>query len=206
MATYMQGPDLSHWNTPMSAYGNNALKLEGSFCMIKATQGTDYIDPTFKVRVKVLSGQHHYGTYHYLSSNLKVKEQVDFYLETLKKAGVLNESVLCLDWEEAMYKSRAMEIEEVSKYIFEKTGRLPMIYVSYSKINLVPEGLPIWVARWREINSVSYTLYQAMRSLWPDIVMWQWSNKKYSNYFTAPIDYNITHLSEKAWQSIGKPV
>lgn len=207
MSTYHHGPDLSHWNTPMSAYGTKALTLEGDFCMIKATQGLSYIDPTFKDRLKVLSGQHHYGAYHYLSrKDGKVLDQVKYYINTLEVLGVINESVLCLDWEEGLTKGTALEIEDACKWVADRTGRVPMIYVSYSNINLVPELLPVWAARWRDVDAISYNLYSMMRNLHPNIVMWQWTNKKESKYFTSKIDYNVTHLDLKAWQKIGTMV
>lgn len=72
-------------------------KVPGDFIIIKATQGTGYINPSFtrQADVTIKSGKT-LGLYHYANGSGMTGE-VDFFLQAVKP--YIDKAFLCLDWE-----------------------------------------------------------------------------------------------------------
>ena len=72
-------------------------KVPGDFIIIKATQGTGYINPSFmKQADATLKAGKVLGLYHYANGS-GVTGEVDFFLQTVKP--YIGRAFLCLDWE-----------------------------------------------------------------------------------------------------------
>jgi GH25 family lysozyme M1 (1,4-beta-N-acetylmuramidase) len=80
---YVLGCDLSHWNASVDF---KALKAAGyEFAILKATEQTSYIDPTFVTRwQQCLDAGMIPGSYHFFRSNFDGVNQADFHLEVTR--------------------------------------------------------------------------------------------------------------------------
>lgn len=80
---YVLGIDLSHWNSYVDFV---ALKQAGfQFAILKATESTNYTDPTFAPRWRqALDVGMVVGTYHFFRSNCNGAEQADYHLDVIR--------------------------------------------------------------------------------------------------------------------------
>ena len=90
----MNGIDISAWQ------GDNNISLANvpfDFCIIKATEGTDYTNRYLDSHAKAVQGKKKLlGVYHYANGG-DYKAEADHFLTTVKK--YIGKAVLVLDWE-----------------------------------------------------------------------------------------------------------
>ena len=121
---------------------------------IKATEGTNWTDPTFKARWNMLGERIKQGkmklrvAYAFLHPGDGVG-QAKHFLSTLGIHGKLQPGTrLCLDWEAAALNSPGT-LKAAADYIHQVTGTWPMVYVQGSKLSVaqatVPHA-PMWEA------------------------------------------------------------
>jgi GH25 family lysozyme M1 (1,4-beta-N-acetylmuramidase) len=149
----LEGADTSHWQSDATFQRS----IQGSqWTALKATQGTRYVDPSFKGRWAQLGQKIEKGemtlrvAYLFLDPG-NGAGQAKHFLDTLDIHGPLPAGTrLALDWETAALKSPAT-LKEAAEYIHQVTGLWPLIYVQASKLAVakatVPEA-PIWEAAW----------------------------------------------------------
>ena len=86
------GIDIASYQSKLSP-----AKVPGDFIIIKATQGTGYINPTFESQADAaLKAGKVLGLYHYANGS-GVTGEVNFFLQTVNK--YIGKAFLCLDWE-----------------------------------------------------------------------------------------------------------
>lgn len=149
----LQGADTSHYQS--DATFRQTIK-NSEFSLIKATQGTTYVDPTFKSRwaelgKKVDSGEMTLRMAYVFLNKGDGKGQAKHFLDTIGVDGPLPAGTrLVLDWE-ADALSSPQTLKDAAAYIHKVTGTWPLIYVQGSKEAIakaaVPEA-PIWRAAW----------------------------------------------------------
>lgn len=119
-------PDISHWERGIDI--NKVLKRSDGL-IVKATEGTNFIDTTCEPWVKAIQKtKKPYGFYHFFRG-AGVAEAKFFYQQT---KGYFGEGVPVLDVE--VYCSKE-EVEKFVKWIHAKTGVWCWIYTSASFIN-----------------------------------------------------------------------
>lgn len=135
------------------------------FVIIKATQGTGYVNPDCdrayqqaKANGKLL------GVYHYATGD-NVKAEADYFLNNIK--GYIGEAILCLDWENNTNGYNPLFgtggpaktwIKQWCDYIYEQTGVKPLIYGSASMYSeLSGNGdYGLWIAQYADMNPTGY--------------------------------------------------
>jgi LysM repeat protein len=126
------------------------------YAMIKASEGTGYVDPTFASRwaelgQKVASGQMTLRVAYEFMHAGNGTAQAQHFLATLGINGPLPAGTrLCLDWEaDALNDTRALA--DAANYIHNVTGVWPLIYTSGSQVSRAQAAVPnapIWEAKW----------------------------------------------------------
>ncbi|MDB5101722.1 MAG: Lyzozyme [Cyanobacteria bacterium RYN_339] len=149
----LKGADTAHWQS--DATFQSAIK-DAQWSAIKATQGTRYVDPTFRARWdllgnKIASGEMALRVAYLFLDPGNGTGQAQHFLDTLNIHGQLQPGTrLALDWETAALKS-PQTLRDAAVYIHQVTGLWPLIYVQASKLAAakaaVPEA-PIWEAAW----------------------------------------------------------
>jgi GH25 family lysozyme M1 (1,4-beta-N-acetylmuramidase) len=152
-AGQLHGADTSSWQSTSTF---NAAIQGAPFSIIKASQGTGFVDPTFKARWDQLGKAVSDGSmklrmaYCYLDSGDGVG-QAKHFLDTVGVSGPLPAGTrLMLDWEASALNSPGT-LKDAANYIHQVTGTWPVIYVQGSKMavaqSTVPEA-PIFQANW----------------------------------------------------------
>lgn len=151
----LHGIDISHWQK-----GLNLTKISYDFVVIKATEGTSYIDKccdnfyqTAKLMGKCL------GVYHYANGK-NYKTEAEHFLKNVK--GYVGEAILVLDWESQgnaqWNKSDKEWVKNWCDYVYARTGVKPIVYVQKSALNRL-QGIGdygFWVAQYANNKPTGY--------------------------------------------------
>ena len=160
---------------------NFATQAGTDITMVKATQGTYYVNPecdkdyqSAKKAGKLL------GIYHYAGGEDPVTEANYFYNQTKNYVG---EAVPALDWESYQNSKFGKDLNWCRKFVdryHELTGVWCLIYVQQSAINQVAncaKDCGLWVAWYASMNWTSWTLPDINFSVspWPTYTIWQFT-------------------------------
>lgn len=104
--------DTSHWDP---IYDIDAVKKEGIVgCIIKATEGTGYTDPTYVQQQQLIKGAGlKFGMYHFCTA-ANLQGQIDNFL---RYASPDPDELFCADWED--YGDNTMSLTNVKTWIKE---------------------------------------------------------------------------------------
>lgn len=219
----MYGIDISSWQ--------DAIDLSAGqydFAIIKATEGTNYIDPSFeKFSVQLTELGKLIGCYHFARPDLHgsvvgMETEADWFISTVEKAGLLGKAILVLDWE-----TEPMDREDlINAFILrveERTGITPFIYSSKSKLSSwknwwAIDHCPIWMAAWPSITKppvgVDPSLTNPNELVWWDIsafkkpdktvnwVIWQYSSTGIYPNYNGNIDLDYCELTVGEWKKL----
>ncbi len=152
---FQRGYDESMWQTK-SQFDSALDKKSTRFMGTKATEGTNWTDPTFKQRWNEMGKKLKPGSfdlrsaYHFLTPG-NGRAQADHFLNTVGVHGKLKPGTrLALDWEGSALGS-TQSLSDAAKRIHQVTGTWPMIYASASEVGwakaAVPKA-PIWDAHY----------------------------------------------------------
>ena len=140
IASYQKGIDIS------------ALTTTG-FVIVKVSEGNYYTNPYWKQWAsEVLSCGKKLGLYHYAGGRSSAETQAQFFLDRV--TDYLGKAVLVLDWESVSNPqfnpgSDTEFVEKWTRYVKEKTGVTPWVYVSASIAeNYNSLGCPLWIAKY----------------------------------------------------------
>ena len=163
----MSGVDISSHQS-----GMDCVKTKADFFIVKATQGTTYVNPFFSRHyAQAVAAWKLVGAYHYASGGDPAKE-ADYFLSIVGKR--VGECIMALDWEHikgggenpAFNTSREVSwCQAFAKRIHDKTGVWPLIYMSASVTrrrdwSAVAKNCPLWLAQY---GSNDLTGYQSER-------------------------------------------
>ena len=152
-AGQLKGSDTSHYQSG----GTFEQSIKGAqWAAIKATEGTNYTDPSFKARWAELGKKIDQGTmklrvaYLFLTKGNGVG-QAKHFLSTLGIHGPLKPGTrLALDWE-ASALSSPNTLRDACNYVHQVTGIWPLVYTSGSQVSrakAAAPNAPIWKAAW----------------------------------------------------------
>ncbi|HEX3476782.1 MAG TPA: GH25 family lysozyme [Kofleriaceae bacterium] len=151
----IKGVDVSHFDGTID-WG--AARRDGiSFAIIKATEGTSFIDNHFATNwTKTQANGIVHGAYHFFRPESDPVAQADFFVRIAgsPKSGDLP-PVIDLEVTDGLTASQvAAGARTFLQRVQQKTGRVPMIYTSVRVFNSLlgtPAGFnpyPLWVANW----------------------------------------------------------
>lgn len=173
----VEGVDVSHYDGAIDwAKARGAGKR---FAIMKATESTGYVDPTFKTNWKDARAQGLFvGAYHFFRANADPIQQADHFLQTTGMPGA-GDLPLVADVETADGESGAvisMRVKQFLDALQMKTGRTPMIYTSpgfFGGTMGNPQGFEkylLWDAHW-QVNCPN------VPGSWKNWTFWQYSDK-----------------------------
>ena len=147
IASYQAGIDLS--------------KVPCDFVIIKATEGTSYVNPACNAQWDSASRAGKLlGTYHY-ATGVGAEREADFYVDSIKN--YIHKGVLCIDWESggnARWGDMGY-LETLCRRVIARTGVKPIIYVQaseYGPVSAVAKRLDcgLWIAQYANMNPTGY--------------------------------------------------
>lgn len=167
----MQGNDLSHWNGHVDW---SQAKEQLQFAMVKATQGTNYVDPLYSEDITGLrvAGERR-GSYHYPNGDDPAAEAAWY----VHHAGRQNGEMQALDFEGEILNHHD-PVGWAAAFlgrVRELTNNLPLIYMSgsvctrfdWSRVQAM--GVGLWVASWQSVAPTHL-------GGWKFAIMWQRSD------------------------------
>lgn len=180
----LQGIDVSKWQK------SDVIKnSDCDFCIIKATEGRTYTDPSFKMHAEVASAEHKLlGFYHYArpdNGNTPLQEVENFYNTVRAYVG---SAIFAIDWEGDSLNIEGGEnwLLQFCSHFYNLSGVLPMIYMSE------------YVARQEKYKIVKHCgLWVANRSEKVSSGVWDfWAIHQYSS---TPYDKNVFNGTIEQW-------
>ena len=208
----LKGIDVSNWQSSL-----NLRKIDYDFVVIKATEGTSFVDPycdSFYQTAKAMGKLR--GFYHFARpSNDPVVEAQFFYKNTKNYFG---EAIPVLDWE-AEYKNNTEWALTWLNEVQRLSGVKPMIYMSESVVNaydwskVVAGDYGLWVAKYRD-SQPDYNYDMSLAGTapkvkwWSGYAMWQWTSVGRLNGYSGSLDCDIFYGDRNAWiaYATSKPV
>ena len=134
-------------------------KISADFVFIKATEGSSYVNPTFRKHAnQALALGKRFGLYHFVDSRVSPEAQADFFLSQV--GDYIGKAALMLDWENNdvtgvnnLAKGPAFAKRFLDR-IYQRTGVRPMIYMSRSVVHtydwssVAQSGYQLWCAQY----------------------------------------------------------
>ena len=194
----LNGIDISNWQS-----GINLAVVPCDFVVIKATEGTGYVNPDYEraYRQAKTAGKC-LGIYHYASGG-NIQAEAEYFL---KNAGSrVGEAMLVLDWEGRSNPAFGVNDREWVKawcnYISTKTSVNPVVYVQQSMMSRLQNigNYGLWVAQYASMEPIGY-----QENPWNEgayaCVMRQYSSSGRLSGWNGNLDLNkflsLIHISE----------
>lgn len=193
----MNGIDISRWQGYI-----DLSRVPCDFVIVKATQGTGYVSPTFKAQIEQADSLGKLlGVYHYASAGGAEKE-ADHFLNTVHD--YIGKAILALDWEgeqNANFNNPSYAMDFLN-YVKSKTGVTPFIYMSKSVCRQYKwdSEYPLWCAQYANKNPC----YGYKENPWTDKKGFgAWNNCKIFQYTSVGIlpGYNNDLDLDKAYMT-----
>lgn len=193
----LNGIDISNWQR-----GINLAVVPCDFVVIKATEGTGYVNPDYEraYRQAKTAGKC-LGIYHYASGG-NIQAEAEYFL---KNAGSrVGEAMLVLDWEGRSNPAFGVNDREWVKawcnYISTKTSVNPVVYVQQSMMSRLQNigNYGLWVAQYASMEPIGY-----QENPWNEgayaCVMRQYSSSGRLSGWNGNLDLNKFYGDRQAW-------
>lgn len=206
----MKGIDISHWQQ-----GINLTSVTCDFVIIKATQGTKYVDPCFqKFCAQAMSLGKKIGLYHYYGSG-EPEAQAEHFLQTVRS--YIGKAVLVLDWEVDQnpdFKKGPALPKRFLDYVLAKTGVHPLIYMSksvcreYNWTEVVKGNYGLWMAQYANKKPTGYQdkPWSDNRGLgaFKSYAIHQYTSNGHIDGYNGSLDLDIAYMTPTAWDKYAK--
>ena len=201
----MNGIDISSYQAEL-----NAGIVPSDFVIIKATEGTNYINPTWEEQAgQVIQTNKLLGFYHFASVGNPIAE-ADFFISVVKD--YIGKAVLVLDFEAGAINAWGnVGARQFLNRVKEKTGVYPMIYMSAEVTrqfnwSTISNTNPLWVAQYASMNPTGYQSepwtdgngYGA----WSSAAIHQYSSAGSLANWNGNLDINLAYINANQWKSL----
>ena len=201
----MNGIDISSYQAEL-----NAGIVPSDFVIIKATEGTNYINPTWEEQaVQVIQTNKLLGFYHFASVENPIAE-ADFFISVVKD--YIGKAVLVLDFEAGAINAWGnVGARQFLNRVKEKTGINPMIYMSSEVTrqfnwSTISNTNPLWVAQYASMNPTGYQSepwtdgkgYGA----WSSAAIHQYSSAGSLANWNGNLDINLAYINANQWKQL----
>ena len=199
--------------TNLASYVSHGAK----FVFVKATEGTNYINPKAVAQIRSAHANHIYvHAYHFATfgnSVSRAKAEARYFIQRAKYLNISKKRYLALDWEtgdgNVVTGSRSANTKAIVAFLAEikQAGYKPMLYSGASLLRNNIEvstivrkfGTCIWVASYPTMAPVSTADFNWFPSM-EGVAIWQFS----SNWYGLSVDANVSLInlhSDKASKS-----
>lgn len=204
----MNGIDISSYQAEL-----NAGIVPSDFVIIKATEGTNYINPTWEEQAgQVIQTNKLLGFYHFASVGNPIAE-ADFFISVVKD--YIGKAVLVLDFEAGAINAWGnVGARQFLNRVKEKTGVYPMIYMSAEVTrqfnwSTISNTNPLWVVQYASMNPTGYQSepwtdgkgYGA----WSSAAIHQYSSAGSLANWNGNLDINLAYINANQWKALASP-
>lgn len=200
----LNGIDISSYQS-----GIDLTVVPCDFVIIKATQGTGYVNPDCdRAYQQAKRAGKLRGTYHYVGGGNAVAE-ADYYANNIK--GYLKDGLLAIDWEAEQNSAWGNEayLEQLVRRVIERTGIKPLIYSMasrYAQVAAVAKKLDcgLWVAEYADMNPTGYQAHPWREGAYGCAIR-QYASTGRLNGWGGNLDLNIAYMTRDQWAKYVNP-
>lgn len=206
----LDGIDISSWQPSINIPG-----VEADFVIVKATGGTGYTNPYFRMHADAtLKSGKLLGLYHFareLSSPGSATAEADHFVKTA--APYIGKAVLVLDWESNALVLGPSWAKKFLDRVYAKTGVRPLIYMSKSVTrnydwDSVAASYKLWVAQYPNYNKTGYLSDPWTDSYgygaWTGPVVFQYTSSGRISGYTGNLDLNKFYGTRSDWTKLAQ--
>lgn len=208
----MYGIDISNYQKGIDLSAANY-----DFAIIKATEGINYIDKSFKnFAVQLTELGKLIGCYHFVRPDLhptiyEMEQEAENFVNAIESVGLAGKAILVLDWEKEPFDNEELVYAWLAR-VHATTCVKPFIYGSKSKLTKwkkweICKIFPIWMAAWPTIspNKVGGPIIGKIQDKSViDWKIWQYSSNGIYPGVNCNIDLDYTDMSREEWIKYGK--
>lgn len=196
----LNGIDISSWQA-----GIDLSQVSCDFVIVKATQGTTYVNPDCcrAVEQAAACGKK-IGVYHYIDGS-GAQAEVDYFLANIENW--VGKYVLCLDWEAQDNQAWGSEsyLSQMLQRIIDTTGIKPIVYVQaarYEEVSAVcaQYDCGLWIAQYANMDSTGYQANPWNEGAY-DCVIRQYSSAGSLTGWNGGLDLNKFYGDSVAWDA-----
>lgn len=200
----LNGIDISSYQS-----GIDLTVVPCDFVIIKATQGTGYVNPDCdRAYQQAKRAGKLRGTYHYVGGGNAVAE-ADYYVNNIK--GYLKDGLLAIDWEAEQNGAWGNEayLEQLVRRVIERTGVKPLIYSMasrYAQVAAVAKRLDcgLWIAEYADMNPTGYQAHPWREGAYGCAIR-QYASTGRLNGWGGNLDLNIAYMTRDQWAKYVNP-
>ena len=200
----MNGIDIASYQS-----GIDLTVVPCDFVIIKATQGTGYVNPDCdRAYQQAKRAGKLRGTYHYVGGGNAVAE-ADYYINNIK--GYLKDGLLAIDWEAEQNSAWGNEayLEQLVRRVIERTGIKPLIYSMasrYAQVAAVAKKLDcgLWIAEYADMNPTGYQAHPWREGAYACAIR-QYASTGRLNGWGGDLDLNIAYMTREQWAKYVNP-
>ena len=200
----LDGIDISSYQS-----GIDLTVVPCDFVIIKATQGTGYVNPdSDRAYQQAKRAGKLRGTYHYFGGGNSVAE-ADYYANNIK--GYLRDGLLAIDWEAEQNSAWGNEayLEQLVRRVIERTGIKPLIYSMasrYAQVAAVAKKLDcgLWIAEYADMNPTGYQAHPWREGAYACAIR-QYASTGRLNGWGGNLDLNIAYMTRDQWAKYVNP-
>ena len=200
----LNGIDISSYQS-----GIDLTVVPCDFVIIKATQGTGYVNPDCdRAYQQAKRAGKLRGTYHYVGGGNAVAE-ADYYVNNIK--GYLRDGLLAIDWEAEQNSAWGNEayLEQLVRRVIERTGIKPLIYSMasrYAQVAAVAKKLDcgLWIAEYADMNPTGYQAHPWREGAYACAIR-QYASTGRLNGWGGNLDLNIAYMTRDQWAKYVNP-
>ena len=204
----LNGIDISSWQA-----GINLANVPADFVIVKATGGTGYTNPYFKLMANAtlktgkLLGLYHFARERGCSGT--AAQEADYFVNAV--GPYVGKAVLVLDWEsDALFLGPTWAKQFLDR-VYKKTGVRPLIYMSkyptssYDWSSVAPK-YKLWVAQYADMSPTGYQLNpwtdDSGYGAWDRPTIFQYSSSGSLSGYGGSLDLNIFYGKAADWKAL----
>ena len=202
----MNGIDIARYQKSI-----DLSKVPCDFVIVKATQGTSYVSPTFRAQIEdAIRNGKKIGVYHYCAGG-GYEAEANHFLTTVKD--YIGRAILVLDWESAqnsVWNLHQYAVEWL-RYVYEKTSIKPFIYMSKSvcrEYKAWDNSFPLWCAQYKNKQATGYQESPWTDSkgfgAWKAPMIFQYSSTGRLPGYNGNLDLDKSYIPD--WDAYCKPM
>ncbi|WP_314905751.1 GH25 family lysozyme [Propionibacterium acidifaciens] len=194
----MQGIDISSYQA-----GIDLAAVPGGFVIVKATQGTGYVNPDCGRAVEqALAAGKLVGVYHYIDGS-EAQGEADFFANQI--SGWVGRVLICLDWEAGsnVRWGDLGYLGAVIDRVRERTGRPPVVYASSAAFPwdvCASRDCGAWVAQYADMTQTGYQDHPWNEGAY-DCLIRQYSTTGRLPGWAGDLDLDIFYGNRTLWDA-----
>ena len=188
--------------------GINLAAVPCDFVIIKATQGTSFVNPEFIKQISQAMALNKYiGIYHYAGGGAGAVPEAEHFIKTIKP--YIGKAILVLDWEgeqNPKFNSPTYAMAFLN-YVKQQTGIVPFIYMSKSVCRQYSRywdsSFPLWAAQYKKVPPTTY-VYNPWTDdkgfgAWNTCKIYQYSSKGQLPGYGGALDLDLSYIDGAEW-------